>query len=69
MEGFCNTCDSSNIDVSHFSCSTCKYLWSGKTDDGRFYRCENEDVDKQFSPIINSSTIYKFACNKHEEER
>lgn len=67
MEGYCNNCGSSDVDVDIFSCSSCKFLYSIKDDDGRRYSCENEEVEQNFDPKINGSTIYKFGCNRYEQ--
>lgn len=68
MNGYCNNCGSTDVDVDRFTCSTCIHLHSVKDDDGRRYGCENDQVTDAFKPIINSETIHRFACNRYEPE-
>lgn len=66
MEVECTECGHyEDVPQNLNTCESCKFIYAGKTDDGRFYRCENELYK---SVTGNESVNPNFGCVFFEKE-
>lgn len=62
MENECTVCGNADeISINSCTCTDCKFLFTGKTDDGRFYNCDNPEyyeVTKRYEVKPDFGCVY-----------